>query len=38
MMIEKDFLEKKPHTMVWMTNNGRVAFDNYRNQMRKFGL
>lgn len=36
--IEKDFVEKKPHTMVRMTNNGRVAFDNYRNQMRKFGL
>jgi DNA-binding transcriptional ArsR family regulator len=37
-MIEKEFVEKKPHTMVRLTNIGMVAFDNYRNQMRKLCL
>ena len=36
--IEKEFVEKKPHTMVRLADEGRVAFINYRNQMRKLGL
>ena len=36
--IEKEFVEKKPHTMVRLTEEGKVAFNNYRNQMRKLGL
>jgi hypothetical protein len=31
--VEKEFVEKKPHTMVVMTEEGRKAFDIYRNQM-----
>jgi len=32
--ITKDFIEKKPHTMVQLTNRGREAFDGYRRQMK----
>ncbi len=31
----KDFLDKKPHTMLQMTEEGRNAFNNYRNRMKQ---
>jgi DNA-binding MarR family transcriptional regulator len=31
----KDFLDKKPHTMLQMTGEGRKAFDTYRNRMKQ---
>jgi DNA-binding PadR family transcriptional regulator len=33
--IEKEFVEKKPHTMVRLTEAGRIAFKEYRNQMHE---
>jgi DNA-binding MarR family transcriptional regulator len=33
--VKKDFLDKKPHTMLAMTDEGRAAFDNYRNRMKQ---
>ena len=33
--IEKEFLGKKPHTMLGITENGRTAFDIYRRDMKK---
>jgi DNA-binding transcriptional ArsR family regulator len=33
--IEKEFVEKKPHTMARLTGEGRKAFEFYRNQMQK---
>jgi len=32
--ITKEFVQKKPHTMVQLTNVGREAFDAYRRQMK----
>ena len=32
--IEKTFLDRKPHTVVRMTDEGRAAFEQYREQMR----
>ena len=32
--ITKEFVEKKPHTMVKLTSEGRKAFDAYRRQMK----
>jgi DNA-binding transcriptional ArsR family regulator len=32
--ITKEFIQKKPHTMVQLTESGRVAFDTYRRQMK----
>jgi len=32
--IEKTFIDRKPHTVVRMTEQGRDAFDRYRQQMR----
>ena len=32
--ITKEFIQKKPHTMVQLTESGRVAFDSYRRQMK----
>ena len=32
--ITKDFIERKPHTMVKLTSEGRTAFDAYRRQMK----
>ncbi len=32
--ITKEFVEKKPHTMVKLTEEGRTAFDTYRRQMK----
>lgn len=31
----KDFLDKKPHTMLQMTGEGRKAFNDYRNRMKQ---
>jgi DNA-binding MarR family transcriptional regulator len=36
--IEKEFVEKKPHTMVRLTDEGRKAFELYRSQMQKMLL
>ena len=33
--IEKEFLNKKPHTMLKLTGEGRGAFENYRENMKK---
>lgn len=32
--ITKEFVHKKPHTMVHLTDEGRAAFDTYRRQMK----
>ncbi len=34
--IEKEFVDKKPHTMLSLTDEGRKAFDHYRQQMQQF--
>ena len=34
--IIKDFVGKKPHTMLKLTEKGRRAFDDYRKQMKQF--
>ena len=31
----KEFVDKKPHTMLKMTGKGRKAFDDYRENMKK---
>lgn len=31
--IVKEFADKKPHTLLSLTDSGRAAFDNYRQQM-----
>jgi len=36
--IEKEFVDKKPHTMLSLTEEGREAFQNYRQQMQQFML
>ncbi|UCE98475.1 MAG: transcriptional regulator [Dehalococcoidia bacterium] len=33
--MEKEFIGKKPHTMLHLTDEGRTAFDNYRVSMKK---
>jgi len=33
--VKKEFLGKKPHTVVSLTNRGRVAFDSYRKSMKQ---
>jgi DNA-binding MarR family transcriptional regulator len=33
--IEKEFLERKPHTMLRLTGEGRRAFERYRATMRQ---
>ena len=32
--ITKEFIQRKPHTMVMLTKSGRQAFDSYRRQMK----
>ncbi len=32
--IIKEFVERKPHTMIRLTEEGRAAFDGYRRQMK----
>jgi len=34
-VMEKEFLGKKPHTTVRLTNEGRSAFDVYRKNMKQ---
>ncbi len=33
--IKKEFIGKKPHTMLELTKKGRNAFDNYRKEINK---
>jgi DNA-binding MarR family transcriptional regulator len=33
--IVKDFVDRKPHTMVRISESGREAFDAYRRQMKQ---
>ena len=33
--IEKEFIGKKPHTMLHLTNEGRAAFQEYRQSMKQ---
>ena len=33
--IKKEFVGKKPHTMLELTKKGRTAFDNYKKEMKK---
>lgn len=33
--VKKEFLEKKPHTMLYLTATGRKAFENYRTSMKQ---
>ena len=33
--VEKEFLGKKPHTVVSLTSSGRIAFDEYRTHMKQ---
>ncbi len=34
--IIKEFVGKKPHTMLKLTEKGKQSFDNYRKQMKQF--
>lgn len=34
-VVEKEFVGKKPHTMLHLTDKGRVAFISYRESMQK---
>jgi DNA-binding transcriptional ArsR family regulator len=34
--IKKEFIGKKPHTMIFLTEQGRVAFEKYRKKMKQF--
>jgi len=34
--IIKEFVGKKPHTLLKLTKKGRTAFEDYRNQMKQF--
>lgn len=33
--VEKDFVERRPHTMLRLTDVGRVAFQEYRRRMKQ---
>jgi len=33
--VEKEFLDKKPHTVLRLTDKGRVAFQEYRRSMKQ---
>ena len=33
--IKKEFLDKKPHTMLQLTDKGRAAFEEYRENMKR---
>ena len=33
--IKKEFIGRKPHTMLTLTNKGRVAFQNYKKRMKQ---
>jgi DNA-binding MarR family transcriptional regulator len=34
-LVEKEFLDKKPHTMLRLTEQGRAAFQEYRRRMKQ---
>ena len=34
--IKKEFVGKKPHTMILLTEKGRAAFEEYRKKMKQF--
>jgi DNA-binding MarR family transcriptional regulator len=34
-IVEKEFLGKKPHTVLKLTDSGRTAFDEYRRNMKQ---
>ena len=34
-VVQKEFVGKKPHTMLQLTDKGRTAFSDYRKKMRK---
>ena len=34
--IRKEFIGKKPHTMIFLTKKGRTAFEGYRKKMKQF--
>lgn len=34
--VEKEFVDKKPHTMLHLTMEGRDAFKNYQENMQQF--
>ena len=33
--VEKEFVHKKPHSMLHLTRKGRLAFEQYRNNMKQ---
>ena len=33
--VEKEFVDKKPHTVLHLTDKGRTAFDTYRQSMKQ---
>lgn len=33
--VKKEFLERKPHTMLRLTDEGRTAFEEYRQNMKQ---
>ena len=33
--VKKDYLDKKPHTMLYLTDEGRKAFEKYRKNMKQ---
>jgi DNA-binding MarR family transcriptional regulator len=33
--VKKEFVERKPHTMLYLTDDGRIAFDKYRRNMKQ---
>ena len=33
--VEKEFVDKKPHTMLYLTNKGRAAFQEYCQSMKQ---
>jgi DNA-binding HxlR family transcriptional regulator len=33
--IKKEFVGKKPHTMIKLTKKGRIAFSNYKKRMKQ---
>ena len=33
--VEKEFLERKPHTMLRLSGEGRAAFEDYRRRMQR---
>ena len=33
--VQKEFLDKKPHTVLSLTDKGRIAFEKYRRNMKQ---